>query len=56
MGRYRTWRDSCELQGPLVDDSEGPPASTAYDYSERLPPLDPHWTAYAKFIAAHHAR
>ena len=55
MGRYELGVIPGELQGPLVDDSEGPPASTAYDYSERLPPLDPHWTAYAKFIAAHHS-
>jgi hypothetical protein len=55
MGRYELGVIPNELQGPLVDDPEGPAASTAYDYSERLPPTDPHWTTYANFIAAHHA-
>jgi hypothetical protein len=44
-----------ELQSPLVDDPDGPSAVTAYDYSERIPPTDPHLHAYASFIAAHHA-
>jgi len=44
-----------ELQTPLVDDPDGPSAVTAYDYSERIPPTDPHLRAYAGFIAAHHA-
>jgi len=44
-----------ELQRPLVDDPEGPSASTAFDYSQRLPPTDPHVRTYAQFLAAHHA-
>jgi len=44
-----------ELQRPLVEDPQGPAANTAYDYSERLPPTDPHLRAYAQFLAAHHA-
>jgi hypothetical protein len=44
-----------ELQRPLVDDPDGPSASTAYDYSERLPPTDLHLREYARFLAAHHA-
>jgi hypothetical protein len=44
-----------ELQAPLVDDPEGPSAATAYDYSERIPPTDPHLIAYARFLATHHA-
>jgi len=43
-----------ELQRPLVDDPEGPAATTAYDYSERLPATDPHVRSYASFIASHH--
>ena len=55
MSRYELGVIPDELQRPLVDDPEGPAANTAYDYSERLPPTDPLWTTYAKFIAAHHA-
>ncbi len=44
-----------ELQGPLVDDPDGPSATTAYDYSERIPPTDIHVREYARFLAAHHA-
>jgi hypothetical protein len=44
-----------ELQRPLVEDPEGPSASTAFDYSQRLPPTDQHLRAYAQFLAAHHA-
>jgi hypothetical protein len=55
MSRYELGVIPNELQGPLVDDPEGPAATTAYDYSQRLPPTDAHWTTYAKFIAAHHA-
>ena len=44
-----------ELQRPLVDDPEGSSANTAYDYSERLPPTDPHLRGYAHVLAAHHA-
>lgn len=55
MGRYELGVIPAELQEPLVTDPEGPGARTAYDYSERLPPTDPHWRTYAKFIASHHA-
>jgi hypothetical protein len=55
MSRYELGVIPDELQGPLVDDPEGAAAATAYDYSERLPPTDAHWLAYAKFIASHHA-
>jgi len=55
MGRYELGVIPDELQRPLVDDPEGPAASTAYDYSERLPPGDPHVRAYARFLADHHA-
>jgi hypothetical protein len=44
-----------ELQTPLVEDPDGPSATTAYDYSERIPPTDAHLRAYAGFLAAHHA-
>ncbi len=44
-----------ELQRPLVDDPEGSAANTAYDYSQRLPPTDPHLHTYARFLASHHA-
>jgi hypothetical protein len=30
-------------------------ATTAYDYTERLPPTDQHLRDYASFLAAHHA-
>jgi hypothetical protein len=55
MSRYELGVVPDELQRPLVDDPEGAPANTAYDYSERLPPTDPHWRTYAKFLATHHA-
>lgn len=55
MGRYELGVIPDELQTPLVDSPDGPAAVTAYDYSERLPPDDPHVTAYARMIAAHHA-
>ena len=55
MGRYELGVIPDELQRPLVDDPEGPAATTAYDYTERLPPTDPHLRSYARFIAAHHA-
>jgi hypothetical protein len=44
-----------ELQRPLVDDPDGPSATTAYGYSERIPPTDEHLRAYAHFLATHHA-
>lgn len=55
MGRYELGVIPSELQEPLVTDAEGAAARTAYDYSERLPPTDPHWRDYSHFIAAHHA-
>lgn len=55
MSRYELGVIPDELQRPLVDDPEGPAATTAYDYSERLPPTDPHWRTYAEFLASHHA-
>lgn len=55
MGRYELGVIPDELQQPLVEDPEGPAATTAYDYSERLPPIDLHVARYARFIAAHHA-
>jgi hypothetical protein len=55
MGRYELGLVPDELQQPLVDDPEGPAATTAYDYSERLPVTDTHVGRYARFIAAHHA-
>jgi len=55
MGRYELGAVPDELQRPLVDDPEGPAASTAYDYSERVPPTDPRVRSFARFVAAHHA-
>jgi hypothetical protein len=55
MGRYELGVIPDELQRPLVEDPEGPAATTAYDYTERLPPTDPHLHDYAHFLAAHHA-
>jgi len=55
MSRYELGVIPDELQRPLVDDPEDGAANTAYDYSERLPPTDPHWRSYAKSIASHHA-
>jgi len=55
MGRYELGVIPDELQRPLVEDPQGPAANTAYDYSERFPPTDPHLRAYAQFLAAHHA-
>ena len=55
MGRYELGVIPDELQQPLVEDPQGPAANTAYDYSERLPPTDPHLRDYARFLAAHHA-
>jgi hypothetical protein len=55
MGRYELGVIPDELQRPLVEDSRGSAASTAYDYSERLPPTDLHLSAYARFLATHHA-
>jgi hypothetical protein len=55
MGRYELGVIPDELQRPLVDDSEGMAATTAYDYTERVSPTDPHLRNYASFLAAHHA-
>jgi len=55
MGRYELGVVPDELQRPLVESPEGTAASTAYDYSERLPPTDLHLRAYARFLASHHA-
>ncbi len=55
MSRYELGVIPGELQRPLVETPEGPAANTAYDYSERLPPTDPHVRAYARFLATHHA-
>jgi hypothetical protein len=55
MSRYELGVIPDELQRPLVDDPFDGAALTAYDYSERLPPTDPHWRSYAEFLASHHA-
>ncbi len=55
MGRYELGVIPDELQRPLVENPVGPAANTARDYSERLPPTDPHLHTYAKFLAARHA-
>jgi hypothetical protein len=55
MGRYELGVIPDELQRPLVEDSEGPAATTAYDYTERLSPTNTHLRDYAHFLAAHHA-
>jgi hypothetical protein len=55
MGRYELGVIPDELERPLVEDSDGPAATTAYDYAERLPPTDLHLRAYARFLAGHHA-
>ena len=55
MDRYDLGVIPDELQRPLVDDPGGPSATTAYDYSERIPPTDLHLRDYASFLAAHHA-
>lgn len=53
MSRYELGLIPDELQRPLVDDPEGSAANNAYDYSERLPPMDPHIRNYAKMVASH---
>jgi hypothetical protein len=55
MDRYDLGVIPDELEQPLVEDSEGAAATSAYDYAERLPPTDLHLRAYARFLAAHHA-
>jgi hypothetical protein len=55
MGRYELGVIPDELQRPLVENPDGTAASTAYDYSERLPTTDLHLRTYARYLAAHHA-
>ncbi len=55
MSRYELGVVPDELQAPLVEDPEGAAANTAYDYSEHLPPNDPHLREYAHFLAWRHA-
>jgi hypothetical protein len=55
MGRYELGIIPDELQRPLVEDSAGTAATTAYEYAERLPPTSPQLRGYARFLAAHHA-
>jgi Amidohydrolase family len=55
MGRYELGVIPDELQRPLVDDPAGSAATTAYDYAEHLPPMDPHFRSYGHFIATHHS-
>ena len=55
MGRYELGVIPDELQQPLLKDSEGAAANTAFDYSERLPPTDLHVRAYGRLLATHHA-
>jgi hypothetical protein len=55
MGHYELGVIPDELQRPLVNDFEGPAAVTAFGYAERLPPTDAHLSAYARFLAGHHA-
>lgn len=54
MGRYELGVIPDELQAPLVEDPDGSPATTAYDYAEHLPPTDPHWRDYAHLLAWRH--
>jgi len=55
MGKYELGAIPDEVQRPLVEDSQGTAASTAYDYAERLPPTDLHLRNYSRFLATHHA-
>ena len=55
MSRYELGIIPDELQQPLVENSYGTAASTAYDYSQLLPPTDLHLRDYARFLASHHA-
>jgi hypothetical protein len=55
MGSYELGAIPDELQQPLASDPEGTPATTAFDYAERVPPTDARVRSYAKFIASHHA-
>jgi hypothetical protein len=55
MGRYELGAIPDELQKPLVDDPEGTAAQTAFDYSEKIPPVDLRLRNYARLLASHHA-
>jgi hypothetical protein len=55
MGHYELGAIPKELQRPLVEDPEGAPATTAFDYAGRVPPIDVHLRNYAHFLATHHA-
>ena len=55
MNRYPLGAVPDELQRPLVTAPSGAAASTAYDYSEHVPPTDVRLRNYARFVAAHHA-
>jgi hypothetical protein len=55
MGRYELGVIPDELKRPLVEDSEGSAASTAYDYAERVPLTDLHLRAYARLLGSHHS-
>jgi hypothetical protein len=55
MGRYELGVIPNELQRPLVENSYGTAASTAYDYSEHLPTTDLHLRTYSRYLASHHA-
>ncbi len=55
MGRYELGVLPDELQQPLVEDSAGASALTAYDYAEHLPPTHVQVREYASFLARHHA-
>jgi hypothetical protein len=55
MGRYELGVIPDELQRPLVDDPFGSAATTAYDYAEHLPTVDPHFRLYGRLIATHHS-
>jgi len=54
MGHYELGAITGELQRPLVEDSEGSAANTAYDYAERVPLTDIHLKAYEHLLATHH--
>jgi hypothetical protein len=55
MNRYILGVIPDELQAPLVENPDGPAASTAYDYSERVPATDLRLRTYSHFLATHHA-
>jgi hypothetical protein len=55
MGGYELGAIPDELQRPLASDPEGAPATTAFDYAQRVPPTDLHVRNYAKLIASNHA-